>query len=346
MARSQKRNIIKLHYDKIIVVVVLLVLLLSLAFLINLSSSQRDNEESFNVKLENLKPDYANAKALEPELFQATLAALETPYLMGTGSVLVAAERMSCIACGWPIRLDEKICHFCNTKQPDGVVDPGWDSDKDGMPDTWEKLYGLNPLDALDAAGDVDKDNFTNLEEFSAKTSPVDSKSRPPLIDFLKAEKIDAIKFPYTLKSKSSLGGGGYSFQINEGASRTYFIKIGDEINKSGYKAVSYTNKLVVVKTNGMADKTVEKIVLKLTNGEDEVELLEGGEPVLNRFEVTLICEKDRGADPIVVKQKENFVFDGEKYTVVRISKGDGTEKGVVVVRNESTLQEIRITAL
>lgn len=346
MARSQKRNIIKLYYDKIIVVVVLLVLLLSLAFLINLSNSQRNNEESFNSKLESLQPDYPNAETLNSTLYADTLSALEKPYSMGTGSVLVAAERVACVICGWPIKLDEKICPYCNAKQPDGVVDPNWDSDKDGLPDAWEKLYGLNPLDPLDASGDLDKDNFTNLEEYKAGTDPTDPKSRPPLIDFLKAEKIDAIRFPYALKSKSSIGGGGYSFQINEGASRTYFIKIGDEVNKSGYKAVSYTNKTVVVKTQGMPDRTKEVIVLKLANGDDEVELVEGGGPVWNSFEVTLICEKDRGAEPIIVKQKENFVFDGDTYTVVRISRGDSAGKGVVIVRNESTQREIRITGL
>ncbi len=346
MARSQKKNIIKLHYDKIIVVVVLLALLLSLAFLIKLSSSQRTNEATFNMKLQALRPDYENAEGLGSDLFQATQAALEKPYTIGTASVLVAAERAACIACGLPIKLDEKICHFCNTQQPDGSVAADWDSDKDGMPDSWEKLYGLNPLDPLDASGDLDKDNFTNLEEFLAGTNPTDPKSRPPLIDFLKAQKINAIRFPYELKSKSSLGSGAYSFQINEGTSRTYFIKIGDEVNKSGYKAVSFTNTMVAVKTKGMADRMKEVIVLKLSNGEDEVELIEDGGPVWNSFEVTLICEKERGAEPIIVKQREAFTFDGEKYTMVRISKNDSSGDGIVVIRNESTQREIKIPKL
>ncbi len=346
MARSQRTNIIKLHYDKIIVVVVLLTLLLSLACLISLSGSQRDNEASFDSKLEALKPDYEKAEPLDSEVFSATLAALEKPYEIGPGSLMIAAERVSCIACGWPIKLEDDICRYCNAQQPTGEVEEGWDSDKDGMPDIWEKQYGLNPLDPLDAAGDMDRDNFTNLEEWIAGTDPTDPKSRPPLIDFLRAEKIDPIRFPYALKSKSSLGGGAYRFQLNEGAARTYFVKIGEEVDKSGYKAVSFTNKLVVVKTPGMADKTKEIVVLKLSNGQDEVELVESGGPVWNRFEVTLICEKERESKPIVVKQRESFTFDSEQYTVVRISKGDGTGKGVVVVRNESTQREITIPGL
>jgi pectate lyase len=40
------------------------------------------------------------------------------------------------------------------------------DSDKDGMPDTWEIQYGLNPNDAADGSQDKDKDGYTNLEDY------------------------------------------------------------------------------------------------------------------------------------------------------------------------------------
>jgi pectate lyase len=40
------------------------------------------------------------------------------------------------------------------------------DTDKDGMPDEWERKHGLNPNDAADAAKDADGDGYTNIEEF------------------------------------------------------------------------------------------------------------------------------------------------------------------------------------
>lgn len=40
------------------------------------------------------------------------------------------------------------------------------DSDKDGMPDSYESGKGLNPTNASDGNGDQDSDGFTNLEEY------------------------------------------------------------------------------------------------------------------------------------------------------------------------------------
>ena len=53
------------------------------------------------------------------------------------------------------------------------------DDDNDGMPDAYEDSFvGLDPL-VDDAAGDIDGDGFSNLEEYIAGTDPTLESSRP-----------------------------------------------------------------------------------------------------------------------------------------------------------------------
>lgn len=46
------------------------------------------------------------------------------------------------------------------------------DTDKDGMPDAWEKKYGLNPNDASDAIKDCNGDGYTNIEKYINGINP------------------------------------------------------------------------------------------------------------------------------------------------------------------------------
>ena len=56
------------------------------------------------------------------------------------------------------------------------------DSDSDGIPDYWEEKYGLNPNLDLDAAGDLDNDGWSNLDEFRNNADPTVSNKGPTLV--------------------------------------------------------------------------------------------------------------------------------------------------------------------
>ena len=49
---------------------------------------------------------------------------------------------------------------------------PYVDTDKDGMPDAWEKKYGLNPNDPSDAQGDLNGDGYSNIEDYINGVNP------------------------------------------------------------------------------------------------------------------------------------------------------------------------------
>jgi hypothetical protein len=55
---------------------------------------------------------------------------------------------------------------------PEYNGEPYIDTDKDGMPDIWEKKYGLNPNDPSDAVKDCSGDGYTNIEKYINGINP------------------------------------------------------------------------------------------------------------------------------------------------------------------------------
>jgi hypothetical protein len=64
-------------------------------------------------------------------------------------------------------------------------LEPGDDSDLDGIPDNWEKLYANGNLNLLNETGDKDGDGTSDLDEYLADTNPVHPQDRLRITDFV-----------------------------------------------------------------------------------------------------------------------------------------------------------------
>jgi hypothetical protein len=93
------------------------------------------------------------------------------------------------------------------------------DLDGDGIPDTWETQYGLDPDSAADGVLDGDNDGMLNWEEWVAGTDPTDPAS------YLKFDSIEP--------------GGGAVLTFGTVAARTYTVEFTDSLGEGAWMALT-----------------------------------------------------------------------------------------------------------
>jgi len=98
-----------------------------------------------------------------------TAIATDTGGLAQNNFTLGTTTGVSTIAAAATGLLGSPVSFTANAVMTGGTLG---DTDGDGMPDVWESLYGLNPLDSADALLDGDGDGLTNREEYIHGTNP------------------------------------------------------------------------------------------------------------------------------------------------------------------------------
>lgn len=255
ISRNSEGGFFAAHWDWLVAGAGVLALVVSAAMFFMSGGIDPDDNASESVRrLMSAKKSETGVKPVVMTPFERSLQMAAKPPLVAEvpaddGNFLVSSRRVMCKFCNKPIPGDNKTCIFCkkNQPEPEKVV---LDTDGDGLPDEWEKKYGLS-ISVADADADADSDGFTNAEEYEVKTDPSDKKSHPDYLDFVKIQlPLKETTLPFYLRSymKTPNGMKLEFFDPKERndygtLGKAYSIFVGSEIGDTGYTAKNFEEK-------------------------------------------------------------------------------------------------------
>ena len=293
---ASKENFFKAHWDWLVAIVGLAALGVASFYLFSsLGRSPDEAAAECSAWMDaELKKPHKGVEAVNLMGLVKVMAQLKTPPSLREvdakkKSFLASERRVFCQngdetdkknkGCGKPIPADLEVCPFCKVKQH--IVKVQVDNDQDGLPNEWEKKYGLNVNDAADADLDKDSDGFTNKEEFEAGTDPTDPKSHPDYLDSLSvAGALQQTFLPFWFQNYSPIP-GGHRFTLRQldqngqdlaGYNSTWSVKKGEPIGKTGYAVTGFEKKSelrVIAGSKAGNKKNQDVSVLELTRAAD-----------------------------------------------------------------------------
>ena len=191
-----------------------------------------------------------------------------------------------------------------------GVIEKTSDSDAGGIPDNVEKLYGLNPANPSDENYDMDKDSFTNIQDYQYDPDGINNpKIHPPIIRRLVLAGISKARVPFIIKNivKSGKNKANWNIQINfedqSVSPSTQFLKIGSIVELPN----------LTYKITDIAEKTYEKLDPQLgsmVQHDNSSVILQTAKGEKLQAQVNkVIYEKDN-----LVQMKD--IYSGESYSI------------------------------
>lgn len=259
IARTGSKGFLAAHYEWLVLGVGLAVLGVGIAFYVAAFGEDPDAAAADEIaKIDRMKPAETGVVPLDMSGLQSASSLIRKPVLLAEISneqleSFLASERRVLCKCGKAIPGDTKAvpaCPYCGEKQQQEkkVV---LDTDGDGLPDEWEIRYGLNINDASDANSDLDGDEFTNLEEYVAKTDPKDPKDHPDYLDSLQIVlPLKETSLPFVLRKANKIPAGWRCEFFAPARKDDYGRKgatltavIGEEIADTGFVLKNYVMK-------------------------------------------------------------------------------------------------------
>lgn len=359
---ASKQNFLQAHWDWLVAVVGVLALVAA-GGLYMLTMGDTLDASSYRSSLEAKTPANEGVEAADLTVFQKALRGAKKPAQIPSvdakkASFLASERRVLCRqgdpdskkkACGRPIPSECPECPFCGAKQV--VVKVEVDTDHDGMPNDWEKKYGLNPNDPSDAAKDADADGFTNLEEYTAGTDPKDKMSHPDYLDYVSvAGGLKQTTLPFYFNNATPIP-GGHRFTFQRLGMKGFDAKVSAKMNeeivssdrkswKSGWKITKYEQKTEQRQIAGSKLKRPVDVstvdIERITDGK-KMTIRVGERNVSIESQAELQYTRGEGKKVVVAAGTE-FDLNGMKYRVVKL--GGNENSGEVTILDLQTKKE------
>ncbi len=292
-------NILKQHWEKILLAAVVVIALIVVAISFTSGSESGSFEKAKNADL------IKDSSLLIGYKESIKLSGSEVPDKLSPNSFL-HKDLQYCPKCKKLQPKYSRICPECGT-----TVDYKKDADGDGMDNKWEQKYGLDWTNPNDANEDADKDGITNVAEYKLNSNPKDPSdpniilddytllkvyrpSRPVML--MKASKV-SIQLKYKGKTKFTKEGQ----KITDGTTPVY------EIGTVTFKKVGKWNSMV------SATQYIDKSEVAMTEIKTGTPftLIVGETNYYDYVEAEIMAKKD-GAKPVVIRK--NDVIDLPKY--------------------------------
>jgi hypothetical protein len=344
------------QYDKLIAVAVLIALLISLFYLTSAGAARKQREADFIRDLGELKPTAGDAQAMDLASYQAAIRMMRSPYQLAAldgrqAGLLTPERRVICVnaACLKPIAYDAEVCPFCETKQPPSKPNEELDTDKDGISDKLENELGLNPTDPSDAAGDLDSDGFTNIEELLAGTNPKDAKSHPALFNLLRVKELRGKRLPLIFSDVNKMPDGKLQLVFNYSGPprKTFYVREGDPIGDTskvtGKPETGYVAGKAAIAFDERENPNMPGIKIRVNSSTVTVKRLSDGKELTLKINESGMNTDVEAVIVLPLDNTEYTVLEGgtfklrdETYRVVSADQG----KTSVVIENEATGQQ------
>jgi hypothetical protein len=350
------------HYDKLVAVVGLVFLGLAAFLFVGGRAATESEAQNFKGKIKKLVP--ANPEvagvASRVDAYAVPLSRVSKPLQIANDRTrkvgfFVPEMRIWCVRndCRFPLGPEWKKCPICNTEQDVRPIEAiNADSDGDGLPDEWERKYGLNPQDPADAELDSDEDGFTNLQEFKDGTDPLEAKSHKDFVTLLRVVKVEATILPLKFTGASRMPNGKFKCTFNyagvnpvskRAESFTLWVNEGDPIGKSQGVETGF----ILVKLNEDAEEVVNKSTgmrvkvptATVSRGDKTFTLSQ--DKVANDTDYIITLAKDFGDNgEITIDGGKDFKVGEKVYHVVKADKDTLN----VVIRCDADKSEVTLT--